>query len=131
MPYEPTPKDFRRIRAHIRKRRKIYENNYRDLRNKFFAHKDVSERAEIDALFGKGTVRELQQLFAFLGSLHEALWQLLFNGLKPILRPLRYSVRRMMNLPSPTMGPKAVQEHITHETERFLMSVSSVARRPS
>ena len=44
--YEPTSTDFRRIRAHIRKRRKTYENNYRDLRNKVFAHKAVRSRQE-------------------------------------------------------------------------------------
>jgi hypothetical protein len=37
--YEPTPMDFLRIRAHIHKRRKIYENNYRDQRQKVFATK--------------------------------------------------------------------------------------------
>jgi AbiU2 len=35
---------------------------------------------------------ELQRMFAFLSSLYEALWQLFFNGRKPVLRPQRYSV---------------------------------------
>jgi|SRR5882762_4341439 len=31
--YEPTPQDFRRLRAHVRKWRRIYEANYRDVRH--------------------------------------------------------------------------------------------------
>lgn len=81
--YEPTPKDFRRIRAYIRKRRKIYETNYRDLRHKVYTHKAMSD-AESAALFAKTNIRELQHVFAFLGSLHEALWQLFFNGRRPV-----------------------------------------------
>ena len=122
--YEPTPMDFRRIRAHIQKRRKIYESNYRDLRRKVFAHKELLEGVETAALWGKTNIRELQRLFAFLRSLHEALWQLFFNGRKPVLRPSRYSVKRMRDLPSPAMRGKPVQERITHEAEQFLTSAS-------
>lgn len=124
--YEPTPIDFRRIRAHIRKRRKIYENNYRELRHKVFAHKGVSNSAETAALFGKTNIRELQRMFAFLGSLHEALWQLFFNGQRPVLRPLRYSVKRMRDLPSLALREKTVQERITREAEQFLLRAASV-----
>lgn len=126
--YEPTAVDFRRIRAHVRRRRKIYECNYRDLRHKVFAHKEVSDRAETAALFGRTNIRELQRMFTFLGSLHEALWQLFFNGRKPVLRPVRYSVERMRDLPSPAVRRSAVQERITHEAEQFLVCASSLVQ---
>lgn len=126
--YEPTPRDFRRIRAHIRKRRQIYESNYRDLRHRVFAHREVSDRAETAALFGKTNIRELQRMFAFLGSLHEALWQLFFNGWRPVLRPLRYSVRRMRDLPFGGATPNTVQERITLEVEQFLTSALGTDR---
>jgi hypothetical protein len=122
--YEPTPRDFRRIRAHINKRRRIYESRYAGLRNKVFAHKELSDDGQSAALFAQTNIRELQRLFAFLGSLYEALWQLFFNGRKPVLRPLRYSTKRMRDLPSPS--PKAVQEKITHEVETFLRAASMV-----
>lgn len=127
--YEPTPMDFRRLKSHVRKRRRIYESNYRDLRNKVFAHNAASDDAEVAVLFGKTDIRELQQLFAFLLSLHEALWQLFFNGRKPVLRPLRYSVKRMRDLPSPSKRPRTLQERITFEAKRLLMSASRVAER--
>jgi hypothetical protein len=127
--YEPTPNDFRRIRSHIKKRRRAYESNYRDLRHKVFAHKVAADHAEVAALFGKTNIRELQRLFAFLSSLYEAHWQLFFNGRKPVLRPLRYSVKRIRAVPSPGRR-NTVQEKITHEAEQFLTSASRVSLSP-
>lgn len=63
--YEPTPTDFRRLRAHVRKWRRTYEPNYRDVRHQFFAHKEAADQAEVAARFSKGTNLELQRLFAF------------------------------------------------------------------
>ena len=126
--YEPTPQDFRRLRSHVRKWRKIYVSNYRDLRHKLFAHKEVSDHAEIDALFAKTNIRELQRMFAFLGSLHEALWHLFFNGRKPVLRPQRYSVKRIRDLPSPARQTNAVQERIIYEAEQCFVALAGVTQ---
>ena len=127
--YEPTARDFRRIRAHVRKRRKIYESNYRKIRHKWFAHKAVSDQTEIAALFGKTNTRELQQLFAFLCWLYDVLWELFFNGRKPVLRPLRYSVKRIRGVPLTERRPQGVHEKITHEAEQFLRSASALVRK--
>lgn len=128
--YEPTAKDFRRLRAHVKKWRRIYETNYRDIRNEFFAHKNAADAEEVAQLFRKGSNREMQQLFAFLASLYETLWQLLNNGRKPKLRPVRYSVTRMRQLPSPHASSAVVQERILHEAERFLLAVSITVPDP-
>jgi len=127
--YEPTPEDFRRLRAHVRKWRKIYESNYRDIRRKLFAHKEVSEQVQTDALFKKTNVVELQRMAVFLGSLHDALWGLLFNGHKPVLRPRRYSLKRMRDKPLPPGWIKSVQEHIVKEIQQFLLSASGLPQR--
>ena len=127
--YVPTAADFRRLRAYVNKYRKIYEESYRDLRNKFFAHRDVSDGAAIDVLFRKTNKRKFERLLAFLGSLYDALWQLFFNGRKPVLRPRRYSVKRMRDSPSPPERVKVVQETITHEAEQFLRAAASVAQQ--
>ena len=124
--YEPTAHDFRRIRAHVRKRRKIYESNYRDIRHKWFAHKAVSDQTEIAALFVKTNTRELQQLFAFLRSLYEVLWELFFNGSKPVLGPLRYSVKRFRGSRLTHRRPRGIHEKITHEAKQFLRSASAL-----
>jgi hypothetical protein len=111
--YEPTPEDFRNLRKSVKKWRTIYVSNYRDIRHKLFAHKEVSDHAETDALFAKTTIGELQSLFAFLRSLYQALWKLFFNGLKP-------------DLSAP--AGRTVQDRITQEAERFLLAAAGVTK---
>ncbi|WP_131723297.1 MULTISPECIES: AbiU2 domain-containing protein [Burkholderia] len=125
--YEPTPEDFRRLRAHVKKRRKIYDSNYRDLRHKVFAHMEIAERSKVDALFAKTNIRELQQLFVFISSFYESLWQLFFNGEKPTLRPRRFSVARIRVIPSAAGHRAAVQERMVHEAEHMLRQLASAA----
>ena len=114
----------------MRNWRRIYEANYKDIRDKWFAHKQVAGDVASTILWGQsqGTNRELQRMFAFLNSLHEALWELYFNGRKPVLRRRRYSTARMMKLPSPAHSIGTVQERITQQVERFLLSVSTGKR---
>jgi AbiU2 len=128
--YVPDADDFRRLRRHVARRRKIYEEKYRALRHQFFAHKEVSAREDVQALFGKANIRELQQLLVFLRRLHEALWQLLFNGRKPTLLPARYSVRRIREQPSAEHQGRALQERLTHEVEAFLRTAANQAQQP-
>ena len=127
--YVPNADDFRRLRRHIAKRRKIYENNYRTIRHQIFAHKVVSEQEEMQALFGKTNIRELQKILIFLRRLHEALWQLYHNGRKPTLQPARYSVKRIREQPSPQHRGRDLQERLTHEIEAFLSAAANEAQQ--
>lgn len=127
--YVPVPEDFRRLRAYVKKHRKVYDEKYRDLRHKVFAHKETAAHEEIEALFAKTNVREVQRMLAFLGSLYEALWQLFVNGGKPVLRPRRYSVKRIREIPSPPHRLTDVQERMTHEAESFLRKATGLAPR--
>lgn len=127
--YMPRAADFRRLRAHVKKQRKIYDDKYRDLRRKVFAHKELTDPAAVSALFAKTNVRELQRLLVFFSRLYDALWQLFFNGRKPVLQPRRYSLKRMRDLPSPPELNKGVNERIAHEAERFLMAAAAAAQQ--
>ncbi len=118
--YEPNSDDFRRLKRYLADRRKIYETNYRSLRHKVFAHRGVATRAEVGEMFAKTNVREMQQLLVFLGRLHEVLWQLYFNGRKPTLVPARFSVKRILEQPSPNSKRGNLQERLVHETKAFL-----------
>ncbi|PVX26333.1 MAG: hypothetical protein CW716_06265 [Candidatus Bathyarchaeum sp.] len=126
--YVPNAEDFRRLRRHIAKRRKIYESNYRDIRHKIFAHKVISAKEEEHVLFGKTNIREMQKFLIFLRRLHEALWQLYHNGRKPTLQPARYSVKRIREQPWPKHGEQGLQERLTHEIEHFLLTVANKAQ---
>jgi len=128
--YVPNADDFRRLRRHVAKRRRIYEDNYRAPRHQVFAHKEISAKEDVQALFGKTNVRELQQLMIFLRRLHESLWQLYNNGRKPTLQPARYSVKRIREQPSSEHRGRALQERLTHEIEVFLRAAVDGAQQP-
>ena len=108
----------------------VYEDNYRALRQQIFAHKEISAKEDVQALFSKTNDRELQQLLIFLRRLHEALWQLYHNGHKPTLRPARYSVKRIRQQPSPEHRGSALQERLTHEIELFLKTAANETQQP-
>ena len=127
--YVPTNDDFRRLRRHVRNWRRIYDNNYADVRNLCFAHKVVLSDAEMARVWGKGNNRELQRMFAFLNSLHDALCELFLNGRKPVLRQVRYSVARMRKLHLTAFTSRAVQEHVTREVDQFLTLHAKRAQR--
>jgi len=118
--YVPTREDFRKLKRHVAIRRKTYEEKYRPLRHKVFAHRGVTTPTQVGELFAKTNLREQRQLLVFLGRLYEALWQLYFNGHKPTLRPARYSVQRMLEQPSPNVKHAELQERLVHETSSFL-----------
>ena len=118
--YEPSSEDFRKLKRHLSDRRKIYEANYRPLRHKVFAHRGVATRVEVGELFAKTNIREMQKLMVFLGRFHEVLWQLYFNGRKPTLRPARFSVKQILEQPSPNSKHGKLQERLVHETKAFL-----------
>jgi len=118
--YVPTPHDIQRLKGYVAIRRRTYESNYKALRHQLFAHRSVADRSQIDALFAKTNVTELQKLFIFLSRLYEVLWQLFHNGTKPVFRSQRYSAKHILAKPSTSPKPGNVQERITHETERML-----------
>jgi hypothetical protein len=120
--YVPNPRDFRRLRTYVAARRKIYEASFRPIRHNVFAHKQVAEHSETYALFAKAKITEMQQLLVFLRRLYEALWELFFNGRKPVLRPASYSVTQM--LAQPSAKGRSLQERLTKETEAFLKSLA-------
>jgi AbiU2 len=114
----PTVADFRALGKQVDKWRRVYEKNYRNLRHRYFAHREVSESEEIAALFAKTTIIELQELFAFLSALHNALQQLFLNGRVPAIQP------------SAGGRGETPHERITSEAKRFLLAAAS-AREPS
>jgi hypothetical protein len=96
---------------------------FRNLRNRFFAHR---ERVDLTAAFANANTRRLGRLLLFLDQLHDALWQLFMNGRKPVLRPARHSGRQILQSPLPRglLRSQDAQEWITRETKKILKHVS-------
>jgi len=93
--YYPKPSDFKRIQKKVDEYRLIYERAIKPARNKYLAHREKHDDADVQILFRSGTVKDLWRLSTFLLQLHSILLQLHMNGKKPVLRSVRHSVPRM------------------------------------
>ncbi len=111
----PTVADFRVLRRQVGDWRRIYVKNYRDLRHRYFAHREVSDNEEVAALFAKTTIIELQELFAFLRALHDALQQLFLNGRPPVIDATRGG------------RGKTLHDRIASEIQQFLLAAARVS----
>lgn len=87
-----TSNDIRTLRKQIDVRRRIYEERYRDIRHKVFAHKATDNVAEIDEMFAKTNIEEMKGVFGFLHAFHDALWKQFHNGQKPNMMPYKFTV---------------------------------------
>lgn len=76
----PTKEDFRRLLRYTGTKRRIYEKVYAKIRNQIFAHSGAVTWKRSDDLFSATNIHELQKLALSLSEIHEALWQLYFNG---------------------------------------------------
>jgi len=101
----PTAQDVKRLRAHVKRHRAFYDRAVKPVRNEYLAHRVKQENSEVQALYGRGKVKEFSKTVAFLLSLHDALLQQHLNGRKPTLRPIRYSVKTMYDHASERSGP--------------------------
>jgi hypothetical protein len=121
--YVPKKRDFKRLQNYVNKQRDIYNGQYRALRDKFFAHK---ERVDMTTAFANVSIPRLERLLVFLDQLQDTLWHLFENGRKPVLRPARYSAKRILKLPLPKglHRNQAAQEWITQETAKLLNHIS-------
>lgn len=124
--YVPTPDDFRRLRRCIKQYRSIYEKAYRDIRHKVFAHNGCTDRNEVSALFARTDVLEMQKLIVFTNRLYTALWQLYYNGRKPVLKPMKYSVKSMLKQELPKWQSKHTQERIVHDVREFVKLLATI-----
>ena len=117
--YVPTAKDFRALRKQVAANARIYAANYKAIRDKIFAHREVAKPEETQALYSKTNIRELQKIFAFLNQMYKAILELLENGRRPVLRPTRYSVASIRKNREPGWYQRGVQQIIVHEVDDF------------
>lgn len=127
--YEPTPEDFRRLRKHVKNYRRIYVEKYRDIRHKIYAHKELSDKADVQKLYKGTRIGELQRIFIFLNKLYIAFRELYLNGSKPILRPMRFSIMSIKNKPRHDWLRNGVHEKIVSETSEFFGTFTQKAQQ--
>ncbi len=116
--FEPSEADFRSLRKEIKAMRKIYVERYRDVRDKFFAHKEVADLGEANTLLEGTTVDQTKTLLDSLDALERTLWQLLHNGRKPTLE-----IRPFL-LPPPKTAQRRPGEKIYQEVNAILQQIA-------
>ncbi|HZE62064.1 MAG TPA: transposase [Burkholderiales bacterium] len=124
----PTQKDVDRLRSRVAAQRVVYERAIEPARHKYIAHRVKVDQDEVKALFGAGLVKELWRMVTFLYALYTALSQQYINGRKPILRPLRYSVRTIYDSARSDGAP---HEAIVAETRRLMELLETVTPNSS
>lgn len=125
--YIPTQADFKRFSRLVKKYRKIYQAQYEPIRHKHIAHTEVVDDAELAAMYANTNIRDLERLIVFLNKFHGALWQLYYNGNRPALRPMRWSVRSLVKKKLADLSQNVIQEDIVAETRICLALLTQAA----
>jgi AbiU2 len=122
--YVPTADDFRGFRRQVREWRGIFEA-YRAVRNQVFAHAEVSQPDDLQALFAKTNIQELEVLVTDLVTFHSRLQNLLQNGFKPTGDRVNSSVQELRKM-STTQRRNSLHGRVTFDTESSLRSAAGV-----
>jgi hypothetical protein len=72
--------------------RSVYEDRYREVRHKVFAHRALSTISEVNELLANTSIDEMKELFSFLSALYSCLWELFENGREPIPTPREFAL---------------------------------------
>jgi hypothetical protein len=120
--HEATADDFRRLRGAVRARRNVYDEIYRPIRGRIFAHR-VADEDQAFRLFQATRIAELQEICTFFPALHSALFGLYFNGGRLEL-PARITSVDDIRAGKPAKG---VHKDIVQQAERVMTLLSRVA----
>ncbi|MCU8120428.1 hypothetical protein M2H59_21635 [Vibrio vulnificus] len=80
--YYPNQGDINRLKKHIETNKRIYQSNYKPIRNKMMAHKDFSKIGKGDELFGKTNITELEGVISFCNQVKLCIQEQYHNGRK-------------------------------------------------
>ena len=88
--YEPTKNDFQRLKPQIKNYREVYENYYKPLRHKIFAHSDKQYHSQTDELWEATKHANMEEMLNFLEDLNLAIREAYLNGRKPELKGRKF-----------------------------------------
>lgn len=116
--YYPTKSDVDRLRRYVDVYCRLNQKALLPARHTYLAHRSVQDSHSVQALFGRGTVKQLWRMATFLLRLDNALWELLHNGRKPILHPAPYAIQGLFE--SPNNHSSSRHARIVHETKLLM-----------
>jgi hypothetical protein len=92
----PTVRDVNRLHDLSKRHRRTYEAQYADVRSLHVAHTGSIDAEARSVMFQKTRIRDFEKLIVFLNRFQDVLWNMYYNGRRPILRPMAYSVRSLV-----------------------------------
>jgi len=60
-----------------------YDEAFKPIRNKLYAHQDLMDRTSIQTLIGKGLITDFEKILYDLHDVLSCIWQLAYNGNEP------------------------------------------------
>lgn len=125
--HEITDSDITNLENFINTLQDYYNDNYYKPRN-HFGHRIFITNSEIEAVFSKVKINELEKFYIKLKNLHETLWQLYYNG-RPIflIKRRRYSTRTILKKGVKPFYETPFNVQVIKETENLLNSLSSIS----
>ena len=127
----PTARDVNRLHGLSNRHRKTYETQYADVRNLHVAHSAIADPNARWAMFQKTRLRDFEKLIVFLNQLHDVLWNMYYNGRRPTIRPMAYSVRSLVGKKLEDLSNSRNHEHIVAETRKCLALFTTAASASS
>jgi hypothetical protein len=123
----PTEADLKRLHTISKRHRRTYETQFAPLRNRHIAHSDVMTDADRAAMFQRTHIPDLEKLIMFLNQFREALRGLYYDGRRPVMRRMRWSVRSLVAKKIRELNQLPDHEFIVSETRKMLFLLTQAA----
>lgn len=78
--YEPKEADFKKLKKNVSRVQKCYEDKFRRIRHKVFAHNDSEYIANPGDLFANATIDDAEDILNTLYKVERVIWDLYTNG---------------------------------------------------
>lgn len=124
--YVPVARDFSRLRSHVARYDALYRDRVQPVRHKAYAHRDRNK--DLALLFQNARIRDVRRILDFLRKLYQALFDLFHNGRKPVLAPVRSSVRRALTRKTQLAGFPGM---VIKQTEALLRQLATAPWSPT
>ena len=113
--WEPDAAALEKLRDALTPSSDKYDAAFKDIRSKLYAHRDILDRAGIQAIINRGLLVDLEDILYTLHDLLECITQLIYNGTKPFPGARKYDYEERIR-------------NATRKTLNGLITVSSTAK---
>jgi hypothetical protein len=125
----PSSDDIRALQRVSRPHRRVYETQWKQVRDEHVAHSATVDSRSRWEMFQKTRIGDLEELIGFLNQLHAALWQMYYDGRRPILEVLpTCSVRDLVATKLGDLRQSRTQENIVAETRKCMFLITEAVK---